>query len=252
MKFRLSAFGLHLLGSAVALGLVLGLLWLGWYRWPGWYLCAALHIVGLVILVDLVIGPTLTLVVASPTKTRRGLARDIGIIVLVQLTALTYGAVTLWGGRPLYYTFSANRLEMVQASDIDADEAARARKQNPSLAPHWYSLPRWIWAPLPEDAAEAAKIAEGTLFGGKDVIDMPRYFKPWDQGLPRLRSELSRVDDIKYLSKNEKQSLRTMMAARGLAADEPNALIMWGGSSRRLVGIFDLSTQRLRVLLKPT
>ena len=250
MKFRLSAFGLHLLGSAAALSLVLGLLWLGWYRWPGWYLCGALHIVGLVILVDLIIGPTLTLVVASPTKTTRGLARDIGIIVLVQLTALIYGAVTLWGGRPLYYTFSANRLETVQASDIDADEAALARKQNPSLAPHWYSLPRWIWAPLPEDAGEAAKIAEGTLFGGKDVIDMPRYFKPWEQGLPRLRTQLSRVDDIKYLSKNEKQSLRAVLVARGLKPDEPNALIMWGGS-RRLVAIFDPSTQRLRVLLKP-
>src|SRR5690348_14097091 len=127
MKFRLSAFALHLLGSAGALSLVLGLLWMGWYRWPGWYLCGALHIVGLVILVDLIVGPTLTLVVASPTKTTRGLARDIGIIVAVQLTALIYGAVTLWGGRPLYYTFSANRLETVQASDIDADEAVLAR-----------------------------------------------------------------------------------------------------------------------------
>ncbi len=103
---------------------------------------------------------------------------------------------------------------------------------------------------MPEDASEAAKIAEGTLFGGKDVIDMPRYFKPWEQGLPRLWTQLSRVDDIKYLSKNEKQSLRALMAARGLRSDETNALIMWGGS-RRLVAIFDRNTQRLRVLLTP-
>src|SRR5215472_10204488 len=124
MRFRLKAFGLHLLGSVSALFLVLGSLYLGWYRWPGWYLSSALHIVGIVVLVDLVLGPTLTLIVANPGKPRRELARDVAIIVTVQLVALIYGATTLWGGRPLYYAFSVNSLDMVQASDIDGHERA--------------------------------------------------------------------------------------------------------------------------------
>src|SRR5215469_13939349 len=122
MKFRLTAFGLHLLGSVSALILVLGSLYLGWYRWPGWYLSSVLHVVGIVVMVDLVLGPTLTLIVANPGKPRRELVRDISMIVTVQLAALIYGTVTLWGGRPLYYTFSVNSLELVQASDIDAAE----------------------------------------------------------------------------------------------------------------------------------
>ena len=44
---------------------------------------------------------------------------------------------------------------------------------------------------------------------------MPRYFKPWDQGLPKLREQLLPVDQIKYLSAAEKQSLRQRIAARG-------------------------------------
>src|SRR5215831_1950780 len=115
MRFRLKAFSLHLLGSCCALFIVLGALWLGWYRWPGWYLASALHIVGLLILVDLALGPTLTLIVANPGKPRRELARDIAVIVTVQIAALIYGGATLWGGRPLYYTFSFDRLEVVQA-----------------------------------------------------------------------------------------------------------------------------------------
>jgi hypothetical protein len=251
MKFRLKALSLHLLASATALTLVLGGLFLGWYRWPGWYLSSVLHIVGIVVLVDVVIGPTLTLVVANPTKSRRSLARDIGAIVAVQLVALAYGAVTLWGGRPLYYTYSGDRLEMVQASDIQVDETARALHENPSLAPHWYSVPRWIWAPLPDDTDEAMRIVNDATFGsGKDIIDMPRYFRPWDQGLEKLHDQLRRLEDIQYLSKKEKQRLRARLSQQGVPSDQRNAVIMWGGS-RRLVAVFDPTTLHLRELLSP-
>jgi hypothetical protein len=251
MRFRLTAFALHLLASAVALTLVLGSLYLGWYRWPGWYLASALHIVGIVVMVDLVLGPTLTLVIANPGKPRRELTRDIAMIASVQLAALIYGAATLWGGRPLYYTFSTDRLELVQASDLDKDDIALALRQNPSFAPHWYSLPRWVWAPLPEDPNAAMKIVNDVAFsGGHDVVDMPHYFKPWDQGLPKLREQLARLDDIKYLSGKEKQSLRSRLANQGVQADQRNALIMWGGS-RRLIAIFDPETARVRALLTP-
>ena len=81
-------------------------MWFGWYRWPGWYLSGVLHVVGIVVLVDVVLGPTLTLIIANPAKPRSELTRDLAIIVSVQLVALIYGATTLWEGRPLYYTFS--------------------------------------------------------------------------------------------------------------------------------------------------
>jgi len=250
MRFRLLAFGLHICASACALTLILGGMYLGWYRWPGWYLSGVLHVVGIVVLVDLVIGPTLTLVIANPGKPRRELARDLGMIVCVQLIALIYGAATLWQGRPLYYTFSADRLEIVQASDIESDEIARAQRENPSLAPHWYSTPCWIWAPLPDNPDEAAKIATGTVFGGKDITDLPHYFKPWAQGLPKLREQLLPVDHIKYLSKAEKQSLRERIAAQGFRPNDHNALIMWGGS-RRLVAIVEPKTLQIRAFLIP-
>jgi len=122
MNFRLKAFTLHLAASTCALTLILGGLYFGWYRWPGWYLTGVLRVLIIVGVVDLVVGPTLTLIVANPKKPRRALARDIMMIVTVQIAALIYGSATLWQGRPLYYTFSADSLEMVQASDIDAKE----------------------------------------------------------------------------------------------------------------------------------
>ena len=101
MSFRLRASGLHLIASATVLTLVLGSLYLGWYRWPGWYLADALRVVAAVAGVDLALGPLLTFVIARSSKPRRELVRDIAIIVVIQLLALSYGAMLLWKGRPL-------------------------------------------------------------------------------------------------------------------------------------------------------
>ena len=252
MRFRLKAFGFHLLGSVCALTLVLGCLYFGWYYWPGWYLTAAPRILLILCTVDLVLGPTLTLIIANPKKPRRVLARDIAIIAIVQLAALGYGAATLWERRPLFYTFSATRLETVQASDINAHEIALARASNPTFVPHWYSRPRWVWAPLPDDPDQAAEIVKNATFGdGTDVIDMPRYFKPWEAGLPQLRDKLVPVSRIKYFSKQEQQLLQSRVAKLGLKADEKNTLMMWGGSSRRLVAVFDPESLKIRALIRP-
>jgi hypothetical protein len=250
MRFRLAAFGLHLLGSVCALTLVIGGLWFGWYQWPGWYLTEVGHVVTIVVLVDVVLGPTLTLIVASPRKLRRVLARDIAIIVAVQLIALGYAAVTLWGGRPLYYPFSVNRLEIVQASDFTDEEIALGQRQNPALAPYWYSRPRWIWAPLPDDPKLVDKILGSAVFGGgQDIVDMPRYFKPWNEGLPQLRTTLKALADLSDLNKAEKERMRARMTALALAPDQPNAMVMWG-DVRRVLVIFDLHTMQIRAILK--
>jgi hypothetical protein len=252
MKFRLKAFSLHLLASAVVLTLVLGGLYLGWYRWPGWYLCNALKVAPILLLVDLTLGPLLTLLIANPLKNRRELARDIGVIVAVQLVALVYGAATLWQGRPLYYAFSEDRLQIVQASDIKPAEQLRAQQENPALAPHWYSRPRWVWAPLPEAANERQAIMMSAISGGADVIEMPRYFRPWDAGLVRLRAQLQSIDkqhDVRLRQAKARTLLRQKMLARGLPPDQPVAIIMTGQGSP-LVAVFERDTLRLRTLLR--
>lgn len=252
MKFRLKAFSLHLAASAIVLTLVLGALYLGWYRWPGWYLCNALKVAPILLLVDVALGPLLTLLVANPRKQRRELARDVGVIVAVQVAALAYGVATLWHGRPLYYAFSEDRLQLVQASDLGAAEVARAMKENPSLAPHWYSLPRWVWAPLPEGADERRAIVMSAISGGADVIDMPRLFRPWEAGLPALRAQLRPLDaqrDVRLLQPKAQARLRQKLLARGLPPDQPAAIMMTGQGSP-LLAVFDRDTLRLRALLR--
>ncbi|HEY5264524.1 MAG TPA: hypothetical protein VIJ37_05990 [Steroidobacteraceae bacterium] len=248
MRFRFKAFGLHLLGSTVALTLILGTLYLGWYRWPGWYLADVSHVVVVMAGVDIVVGPLLTLIIARATKPRRELVRDVSMIVAVQLFALIYGTVSLWNGRPLYYAFSVNVLQMVQAYDVDAQELALAR-QNAELVPHWYSVPRWIWAPLPQDSNERAKIVAAAIGGGDDVISMPRYYKRWDLGLPALRTQLKKVDDVGYFSPTDKKTLKKRMQAAGLATNALNSIPLTG-RGQPLLAVFDPSSVTLTAIIK--
>jgi hypothetical protein len=251
MKFRLKAFGLHLLSSATALLLILGALYLGWYRWPGWYLADVVHVVMVMVGVDVVLGPLLTFIIARSSKPRRELVRDIAVIVAVQLCALIYGSVSLWNGRPLYFAFSESVLQMVQAYDIDADQSALGRRQNPDLAPHWYSLPRWIWAPLPKDQQEHDKIVASAIGGGDDVISMPRYFQRWDKGLPDLRTQLKKVDDVAYFSKPDKKVLEERMRSAGLATDQLDTMVLTG-RGRPLLAVFDRTTLKIVAIIKAT
>jgi hypothetical protein len=249
MRFRLAALGLHLLASCVVLTVTLGGLYLGWYRWPGWYLADAVQVTMVLAGVDVVVGPMLTFIIASPVKPRRVLLRDIALIATVQLIALAYGTVSLWHGRPLYYAFSEDVLQLVQAYDIEDAELAIARKQNAPLLPHWYNLPRWIWAPLPQDSEERDKIMASAVSGGSDVISMPRYYKPWDAGLPALRSQLKKIDDLKYFSGKEKTLLAARVRAAGLAADQPNAIALTG-RGRPLLAVFDRANFKILGVFK--
>jgi hypothetical protein len=251
MKFRLKAFGLHLFGSAVVLTLVLGTLYLGWYRWPGWYLADALQVGTVLAGADLAIGPLLTFVIAGAGKPRRVLARDLAVIVALQLCALAYGTVSLWNGRPMYYAFSVNLLQIVQAYDINEQESALARRQNAPLVPHWYSVPRWIWAPLPQDPDARDKIVTAAVVGGDDVISMPRYYKPWEEGLPELRKQLKKVDELAYFSPAEREELKVQMRAAGLATDQLNSMA-FTGRARPLLAVFDTTSLKIQALFHVT
>jgi hypothetical protein len=247
MRFRLTAFGLHLLASATALTLVLGSLYLGWYRWPAWYLSGVIQVVTVMVSVDLVLGPTITLLIASPKKPRRELVRDISLIATVQLCALAYGSLQLWNGRPLYYAFSENVIQLVQAYDIGAEQAAQGRQQNPDLAPHWYSLPRWICAPLPQDPDTRQKIVADAVLGGDDVIAMPKYYQSWDSCLPALRGHLNKVDIVPYFVPNEKKVLKARMKAAGLPNDQLDTMPM-SGRGHPLLAVFDLTSLKIKAL----
>jgi hypothetical protein len=247
MKYRLKALGWHFLGSTFLLLASVGGLYLGWYRWPGWYLAGMLTVLPITVSVDAALGPLMTFIVANPSKPLRTLARDIAFIGVVQLVALVYGITTLWHGRPLYYAYSDGAISVVQATELNPTQIALGQQSNPDLAPHWYSLPRWVYAPSPEDS----KISRSTIqsaSAGNDVIDTPRLFQPWKNGFPALRQRLQKVADWKYFSGNQRKLLAKRMTARGFPADAAITMPVTGRDVP-LLAVFDPQTLEIKALL---
>ena len=155
----------------------------------------------------------------------------------------------LWNGRPLYYAFSEDVLQVVQAYDIEPAELALARQRKVALMPHWYSLPRWIWAPLPENPQEQDRIVNSAIAGGSDVIAMPRYYQAWEAGLPALRRQLRKIDDIKYFSAAEKKALKRRLQEAGLAADQVNSMAILGRAHPALA-VFDPASLQVEAIIR--
>ncbi|MGH8435305.1 MAG: hypothetical protein ACRERX_12680 [Pseudomonas sp.] len=98
---RWSAFALHLMLSLMVFVLLASIV-LFWF-FPGGLFLAAGGWEGLriILAVDLVLGPCLTLIVFSPLKPRLELVRDLTVVALVQILALTAGCYVVSTARPL-------------------------------------------------------------------------------------------------------------------------------------------------------
>jgi hypothetical protein len=102
---------------------------------------------------------------------------------------------------------------------------------------------------LPQDSEEHDKIIASAISGGSDVISMPRYYKLWDAGLPALRPQLKKIDELKYFSGEEKELLAARVRAAGLAADQPNAIALTG-RGRPLLAVFDRANLKILGVFK--
>lgn len=97
-----------------------------WYPRPYADLQGGLRLFWLVVVVDLVCGPLLTMVLWSPAKPRAELARDMALVVAVQVAALVYGVHSVAVARPVYLAYEGDRYRVVSAADISAESLAEA------------------------------------------------------------------------------------------------------------------------------
>jgi hypothetical protein len=79
---------------------------------------------------------------------------------------------------------------------------------------------------------------------------MPRYFKPWEQGIPELRKQLKKVDQFGIFTKAQLKTPRERMTANGLAPDQPTTLLM-SGRTGFVLAVFDQSTWAMKAIISP-
>ena len=215
---KLQAFLIHLTGSAVVVGTLCAVIFFVWYPAPYFAAKGASGVLLVLIGVDLILGPTLTLILFRPRKP--GLVFDLSVILTIQLAALVYGTTALYQERPYYLVFAVDRLEILAYKDVDSsmieyEELRRKPFIGPILAV----------ASLPEGQDEFQRLLEETAFECKpDIERRPEFWSPYAnrsddviarakslaellERYPETRTEISKltesldaeIDDLAYI-----------------------------------------------------
>ena len=192
---RYQAFYSHLLLSVVIAGSILAIAKLMWYPNAIMIALGATKVFLLVILVDACFGPVLTFATYNKNKSRKSITLDFSIIIFLQLAALAYGSYTLYAGRPVYYVFSVDRFELVQANDIPQafldDEASGEYGRLP------IRQAKWLYAELPDDINERNALLFGQIETGTDLAQTPRYYQPLESGAELVREKIGSLNDLR-------------------------------------------------------
>jgi hypothetical protein len=197
------ASGVHLLLSVLVAMLAAALVFGLWYPFPYRALMGGRELFFLVIAVDVVCGPLLTLVLYNPAKQRAELARDLGLVAIIQLVALLYGLHTVMVVRPVFLVYEVDRFNAVSAVDIDDDALANA-------APPWNVLPLWgpkvIAARMPKDNVEMTKSLEMSL-QGSEPSSRPDWWQPLEESRKDVLLRAKLLADLRKHHGNKPQAL---------------------------------------------
>ena len=201
-------FGVSLVVATLAAALVFGL----WYPYPYRELSGGRELFLLIIAVDVVCGPLLTIVLYNPAKPRAELWRDLGLVVLIQLSALGYGLYVVWQARPVYLVQEIDRFKVIALPELDSAVVANL---SPVLQPRWMDGPVTVAIRAPKDDEERKKVMFESVDGGRDYAERAEFYLPYE-GAAALKS-LQRAKPLAvFLQKQPTQEA----AAKALAAEK--------------------------------
>ncbi len=186
---RVSATVAHLLISLVIAAAVVALFWGVWYP-NGLDIVAGASVLLLILVtVDVLIGPLLTLIVFSPGK--KGLARDLLIIALLQAGALAYGVHIMLHTRPVFLVALVDGLLLVSANEVD--DADLKRSSSPDYARKSWAGPIFVSSQDPKDPKRLTELTVSVIQGGPEIERLPEFYGPFDPMAKELVKRAARL-----------------------------------------------------------
>ncbi len=130
---------------------------------------------GLVVVVDVVCGPLLTLLLASPHKSRNTLVWDLAVVALLQVTAFGYGVWTVFAARPVVVVFEVDRFVVVTANEVLVEQLNQAPAELQKLP--WTGV-RFLAVRSAETTEEHLQSVELSLRGVTTAM-RPGWWRPF-------------------------------------------------------------------------
>jgi hypothetical protein len=202
----------HLVISAAVVALAALLVFGVWYPSPWRQLLGIAGIFGLVVGVDLVCGPLLTLVLASPKKSRQERWVDLSLVGAIQVIALAYGLWSVFGARPVALVFEVDRLTIVSANEVQTEQL--------SAAPEGLRALPWAGINLagvrkPRSSSEHMESLDMSLQGVTPAM-RPDWWVPYDAAKPDVIHKAKPLTDLLKAQPQQSTLLESTAAKSGL------------------------------------
>lgn len=192
---RFGAFGIHLAISLVIFGVLAYLIVAVWY--PGFLFSAdgGWQGIRIIILVDLVLGPLLTLIVYKPGKP--GLATDLTFIGCFQAACLFAGTYIVYSERPIAVVYSDGYFTSM------TEDAYRDYGQPvPDLSYLPGTTPKWVSVALPDDPHEQSEIRLGAWRDGTPLRAKADFYVPFSTAKIDLEADAYPITEVQARDAN--------------------------------------------------
>lgn len=241
MKFRLKVASIHLfISGIVALSgfyLVFGI----WHPSPMQKAVGVTQIFLMLLAIDVIIGPLLSLIVAS-SKEKKTLKFDLSVIAAVQLAAYLYGIHSIAVSRPVYLAFDKLRFEVVQADSV-------VRVADKTILPEYQSnpllYPQWVLVRPYKDAAEQSQRTFLELQEGISPAMQADLYQPINEGWSGMLERKHGLEELKQY--NSAEQVAKELAAYPQAdsflpmkAPAVDMTVLLDSKHKQVLGIVDL------------
>src|SRR5690554_5789732 len=178
---RWKASAIHFAISATVATGVLVLFLLVWYPPPLFQADGGFRLLRTILIVDVVLGPLLTLVVFKSGK--KGLKFDLWVIGTLQVAALVFGMSVAFQARPAWIAVMPHRATVIHANEVYEPEKSERYGRAP------------LWGPEPVAVREAESEEErqalfDDFFAGLPDIDYrPERYLSLKEGMVHITAE---------------------------------------------------------------
>jgi hypothetical protein len=211
---RLQASAWHLLLSLFVAALA-GLLVFGiWYPYPYREISGGRELFWLVVVVDVILGPAVTLAVFNRRKPWPELRRDLMAVAVLQLAALGYGMWTVFVARPVHMVFEYDRFRVVHAIDIALELLTHTPpdiEALPLMGPTLLAL-----RPFKDNQEKM----DATLVAlqGVSLASRPDLWQAYSKSMPDILKLAKPVAELKVRFPNRADEIERVLADAGLTS----------------------------------
>jgi hypothetical protein len=197
MSKRLKFFLGHLSASISIALLIISLVFFIWYPEPLATAVGVTYIFLMLLIVDVILGPFLSLLVYKENK--KTLKFDLSVIIIIQVSALCYGVYSIEQGRPAWLVYNVDRFELVRKNELVDTNIQHAQPQ--FQKPSWFK-PQYVATEFAKDIQQRNDEMFAEVFSGISIAQRPERYVELTQAKNQIQQRaLPLIELEQYNSK---------------------------------------------------